>query len=432
MKYSPASTDIVVRIVPSHGARDSSTRQIRTYDSFVYSHLPLDIGRAPTRRFAEDCQGLPLQGTGQLLLPWSKYQDHLASFYEGEKGIEMMYFRMMETLSPEMKKLVERVREHPVACRVWWGSDAPELDDMPWDILFYGYHRDASPARFTCVRGMPPRLAPPILQVGGPLRFLWFDNPLMPAWLRQLFSEIDFPGITKIRFAGPIREGIQKAVSEGIELMHLSSDGVVSLAYEGVLYVHGERRPEMSAYELSELLSGKRVSVIGLTSQDYSNPDVMDVSGRQVVSAYRAFACFASSKIPLPSIMTPIGPSEPRIASEFWKTFYSHLGASHRLDRALAEAKFAAPASPCALFLRHPFGKLFRSAASLSFSPSAPERMANDLKKSIDATQQVRALGEKYGELPEYLSRFAQEESEHQKSIEADLDQWSTPEGDEQ
>jgi hypothetical protein len=187
----------------------------------------------------------------------------------------------------------------------------------------------------------------------------------------------------------------------------------------------------MSAYEFSEHVTGKRLSVVGLTSQDYSHPDIMDVSGREVVSVYRAFACFASSRLSLPSIMAPIGPSEPSIATEFWKAFYTELGQSHRLDRALAQGRFAAPPSPFALFLRHPFKKLFRLPRAEALPSYAPEQMAVDLKSSIDATQQLEALEKRYGELPEYLSRFAKEETERQKSIEAELENLAAPEGDE-
>ena len=130
--YSPPSTDIVVRILPSRSVREEPNAQTRLYDALVYTHLPLNIGRTQTRRIAEEFRGLPLRGVGQLQLQWRRYQDHLASFYEGEKGIEMMYARMRETLSSEMLGLVDQVRSAGEPWRVWWASDAPELDDMPW------------------------------------------------------------------------------------------------------------------------------------------------------------------------------------------------------------------------------------------------------------------------------------------------------------
>ena len=221
------------------------------------------------------------------------------------------------------------------------------------------------------------------------------------------------------------------AVADGIELLHICADGIVSLAYEGVLYQYGDQRPELSAHELSEHLRGSRVSVIGLTAQTGANPDVMNVNSREVVSVYRAFACFGSSRVPLPSITAPLGPTQPARDVEFWRAFYTHLGGSHDLERALAEARYAAPAAPYALFLRHAHRKLFRTATTPFPAAHAPERMAFDLSKSLEVTTQVRALSEKYGSLPAYLSRFAEQETEHQKTIEAELDVWSRPEGDE-
>lgn len=425
-------TDIVVRILPSLSGHKTSTTQVRQYDVHVYSQLPLDIDCTPSRHVAEVWQKLPLRGTGQLRVPWRRYQDHLASFYEGEKGVEMMYVRMRETLSRELEVLVDQVQAAGEPWRVWWASDAPELDDMPWELLFYGNSRRAVAVQFIFARGVPPRIPSPILPLRGPLRLLWFDSPLSPSWMHELFSQVGFPGIQPVPCSGDLREGMAMAAEHGIELMHVCTDGVVSLAYEGVLYRHGDQRPEHSAHEVSERLRGSRVTVIGLTAQQYSHPDMIEVSGREVVSAYRAFACFAASRVPLPSILAPLGPAQSDVEFRFWRTFYTQLGDCYRLDRALAEARYATPSSTHALFLRHGHHKLFRTAATRFVPERPPQRLALDLRNSINATSQVHALGEKYGALPDYLQLFAKEETEHQKAIEEELDVWSRPEGDEQ
>jgi hypothetical protein len=114
----------------------------------------------------------------------------------------------------------------------------------------------------------------------------------------------------------------------------------------------------------------------------------------------------------------------------FWREFYSRIGDTHRLDVALASARRVIPESTIALFLRHPQGKLFRTATRRS-GPEAPEQMLQALRSSLDASQRLDALRGRYGQLPSYLEGVAKEQGERQTSLESTLLAWSRPEEDE-
>ena len=442
-------SDLIIRVAArrrattTHG-RSNRDENARDYDAYVYATMPLPmLTGTPSTEGDEECRGLPLRGVAPLSIRWSRYQDLLAQFFEREKGLEPMYYRMRDTLSEPLRKLVDFVRAYERPLRVWWSNDTPELDDMPWDLLFYGQYQDREhygPARTSCVRGLPPMVPPPLLAVSGPLRVL-LDAERTPDWLQQLLRT-SIPNLTCIPFYGPAREAFVKARAEGYESLHLAVDGIVSLAYDGVLYRHGDPVPEVSAAEVSQLLAGSRLSLLSLTPQAVSSPDVAEIAGRDVVSVYRAFACFAASRVTLPSMVVPIGPTPNEAATKtFWDTFYRGLAATHDAEKALASARHEVPESPHSLFLRHAQGKLFRSADPVRRSAEglerrsmeSPERLAMLVRGFAEANTQAEAIKQRYGgELPDYLRDLLSNQQEHQASIEADLEAWARPEGDQE
>jgi hypothetical protein len=430
MMPAPRGTDVIVRIPPARSAPGQGTTTTRSYDALVYSERDLRLGQSQTHRAPPQWRDLPLRGGAQLRMSWERYQDYLACFYEGEKGPQEMRVRMRRAVSSDLLPFVDELVASPQPCNVWWGSDCTELDDMPWELLFSPEGGLPPPPNFTFVRGLPPETPPPILPLTGPLRLLWSDTPWVPPWMRGLFTQQALPGVQTIAHTGPVREALRRAADEGIELVHLCADGVVSLAYEGLLYLHGDARPELSAHEISHALRGSRVCVLSLTEENYAHPDLMDVGGREVVSVYRAFTSLSSARVPLPSMVSPLGPVAADLAERFWRGFYTGLGQTHRLDGALAGGRQSAPGSTFAFFARHFLGKLFRASQARAV-PDRPERMATALRSSQAGTEQLRSLGEKYSALPDYLHRFMEAEGVRQKTIEAQLEEWARPEEDE-
>lgn len=425
--------DVVVRIpLPEADPSPQSPGQTR-YDALVYSRLPLHLDTPWIRRAPQEFIGLPLQGCGQLTIPTGRYQDYLASFLRGGRSAaEEMYFRLRTSLSRDLLAVLDQAAAGPPAPqagRLWWANEAPELDDLPWDLVFYGFGQKPQTVAGSFVRGAPPQTPPPILPLRGDLRLAWCDTRLTPDWLRDLLKH-PLPGVRPIPMPLNSREGLHQAAAEGYEMVHLASDGIVSLAYEGVLYDHGDWvSPELTAPRTSSLLSGSRVSVIGLSVQDH-DPDTMKVQGRHVASAYRAFARYASARVALPSIVAPIGPTDDQLASDFWAAFYQAVGTTHRLDTSLAQARQKAPESTFALFLRHTQGKLFRSVDRRR-GPERPELLHSELRTSHEGMQRLDTLRGKYGTLPDYLEAFAEGQGERQKSIEDSLAVWSQLDEDE-
>ena len=245
------------------------------------------------------------------------------------------------------------------------------------------------------------------------------------------------PGVQVIEIIGPARDALRYAVKEGIELLHLVADGIVSLAYDGVLYVHDAGAHQLSATELSSLLSGSRVALLSLSvPEDNFTPDTMMLTGRVVPSAFRAFAYLASVSLPLPSIAVPLGPMPPFELSSFWRAFYNSLGESLAVDTALLSAQVQlSTGAPVALFSRHAYGTLFRR--SLTTFPAAefdPSQVSLSLQVSRTAVAAMDALTREYQELLTFtpsVSAYVSAETNRQQSLKAMLLPWQQLEGDE-
>lgn len=427
MIQDPRNRDICVRVFPSLTSREQESAPIRSYDVAVYTTAPLSLPPGTPTRTPEKMNGLPRRTSGKLTLKWARYQEILSQFFEAEKGIEAMQFRLRDALSEELLVLVDNVLSSPSGLSIWWSIEAPELEELPWELLFYAKPEVTPPPDFNFIRGLPPQIPTPVLPLSGDLRVLWSDHPSTPQWLRTMMNN-SFPGLKAIQCAGGLREALRRSIAEGIELVHLCADGSVNLAYEGLLVCDSGERA-ISAPELSEILSGSRVSLIALTP--VISPKQSDWSGSDgSPEVYRAFACMASARIRLPSQVVPIGPTLNGTALSFWQSFYSTFAGTHRLDQAFANAKNVARASTFALFLRHSPGKLFREVQEGSDIQS-PARMATELQESSAFLDRIEVIGAKYGALPDYVSSFAKVESERRQNIETELDKWTATEAEE-
>lgn len=408
MTASLSAKDIVIRIRADRASR-SSSRDTRQYHSLFYTALPISSGPREISDAEESWKELPLQASGIMRIPWQHYQEMLSDFYEGIKGVEKLSYKLRECFSREMQVFIDSIPVQSEVRRIWWGSQTPELDAMPWELLFNKPYMP--PIRPSFVRGLPPETPPPILPLSGPLRLLWTDSPATPPWMRALFESGTLSGIETVRAEGGLDEAIRQAARESIELLHCATNGKLSLAYEGILFDHTGSE-DVTAAGVADVLQGTRVSLIGLTPQ-MKTPGDADV--------YRAFASFSASRS-LPSVVAPLGPTLEPV--NFWKAFYERLGSSYHLDGALQAARAAAPASSCAAFVRHAQGKLFRPAGQRAFR-NDPGQVAFGLNNASIAIQKIDALRGKFGAVPDYLQDFAEHEGKRRTELGAELADWS-------
>ena len=444
--------EIVVRIVPSRlsvserqssgQSRSSPEGTKRFYDVLIYSELDVpEISRrssAPSGQ-RQEIAGLPFVGSERITLHWTSYQSYYAAFVEGEKAFYLMRERLFEALSPGLKAIFDRPLPTEKNVRVWLNGETPELDDLPWELLAYDRPNN-SPEQFSLVRGLPPETFTPIVPVGEKLRLALIHQPqFTPGCLSDALAELP-PEIELTEFIGSPLKALEQIAREGYELVHIVADGVVSLAYEGILYFHGlesERSSQSSNYqqpnsaqvtpsELSTLLGNSRASVLCLTEQDYLNPDLVEIAGREVPSAYRAFAYLGGSRLPLPSVVAPLGPLKKEQGREFWTEFYKNLSATFDLSKTVAKSRQKSNRPlPVALFLRHFQNVLFRRESEAKRNSTVdPSRLGATLQLSNELASQLKAHLNLYGEQAEGVSRFLESEEKRQAVLSAQLEPW--------
>ncbi len=433
--------EIVVRVIPSPAEtsrRFSESDKVRRYDALIYTNLAipeLTPGELPAGQMRQ-VDGLPLVACERIDLRWQAYQEYLAHFDLGKKSVGPMQDRLVEAMTRGLQVLFTGFpwTERPV--RLWWSVEAPELEDLPWDLLANAGHGPAE-TEFSFVRGMPPKVPPPLVPVEGPLRLglvgrpgFGFDS------LLQTLAPGSVPGIEVTVLPLPPLQALRTAVREGLELLHIVADGEVLLSYEGLLYFHGEREPRVSSGELSSCLHGSRVTVLCLTASEDRNPDMVEIGGYSVPSAYRAFAQIASEDLPLPNIVAPLGPLDPVRLREFWRRFYVHLAATHRIEEAMSQGRQNGPV-PMALFLRHSQGVLFRrggaptsTRAVRSAREEAPSQLEAELQVSRNLIGQLHTLAARYGALPDSVNEFLESHGQRNSQLDAELESWRRPEDD--
>jgi hypothetical protein len=331
--------------------------------------------------------------------------------------------------------------------RVWWSCETPELEDLPWELIAYGGSGDSA-AQFAFVRGLPPESDVPIVPLNQRLRLAFIHDPSNTAWeLRDALLNLPPDVIQVVPMTGPPRAAITEAVQEGFELMHLVADGAATFGYEGVLFLADENAPTsmeqteaatdgwtpLASRELSALCRGSRVCVLGLSTPGSPSPDMISIGGKEVPSAYRAFVQFASTRLPLPSIVAPLGPQPGGLKGDFWADFYRGLAKSLSLEDAMAAGQRGKPPVAMALFLRHPYGRLFRRTlvergAAQDFSPN---QVSAELQLSREVVDRLNALSAQYPELPASIKGFIDEENKQQQDMSEQLESWVNLQGGE-
>ena len=451
--------EIVVRIVPvryritqqqSSGAQEGSSEVAkRSYNALIYTKLNLpkiEPQTMPPPGQPKTVAGLPFVGKEHFTVRWNRYQEYLAAFVEGEKAPTYMRERMLEAIPDGLEELFSDPPRGERPVRLWFYCETPELDDLPWELTANRVFDDGD-EWFFFVRGLPPETPVPIIPLEGQLRLAFIHRPqFTPPSLLNALTTLP-PGIEVVPLTGPPHKALEEVAREGYELVHIVADGIVSLAYEGILYFHGydlagdsgpmesqqrEHKRQISPGELNASLRGCRASVLCLTEQDYSSPDSMEIAGQLVPSVYRAFASLGSSRLSLPSVVAPLGPLKEGHLENFWRDFYTKLAETLSLVRAFSSAQTKSIRLPVALFLRHPHEFLFRRASGGSPLPDIePNRVGAALQFSHELVEQLKAHSELYGSLPDSVSEFISSEEKRQEGLSEQLAPWLKPEEEE-
>jgi hypothetical protein len=428
MKYGQSrSDDVIIQTMSAtrHGHKNPAPAEA-VYDAVIYSELPLNLATPSLQRFPDQLRGLPLRGVEQLRIQTKAFNDVLASFVEGEKGLGMMRDRMLETMSAPLRDLLTSA---PLSMRIWWSNLAPELDELPWELTVEAGRRDAA-HQVAFLRGVPPENPiPPLALEGTPRLGMIGAFRLWPAWAHDVAGRM---GDSVKRFDGPFRQSLASVISEGVEFVHAFTDGIVSSALEGILFDHAaESYPPLTPTgELSQILSSSRVVVLALSPAVNQDPDTVRIGGREVLGAYRSFTYIGTSPTSLPTILAPLGPVPDDQMARFWIAFYEELSSSWHLTESLRRAQARFPYSvPIALFSRHSGGKLFRHQPHESQARPLEERA--ELLKSESLTRLISQIGDKYGiDLPNSVQDLVQKENGRQAELRGNLDAWTNAEAE--
>lgn len=399
---------------------------------------------------AQSLAGLPLAGVERVVVRWNRYQEYLDLFRIGAKDPNHFSHTMFETLSGALEVLFNPRPSAHRPLRIWWSSQTPELDDLPWELVAHANPESylAPPnSRVFFVRGLPPNVVAPLLPVGKVLRLAVIgDKDDIPSglWsaLHTLSPHIEFTLINTIET--PLRQALQQACSEGYELAHVVAAGSVSLSYEGFLDVSasgetGEQTP-LGARELSSILSSSRIQVLSLSVPvSVSLINKMPGAERSSSETYRAFAYLGGSQELLPSVVACLGPMEDWQTIGFWSGFYKCLGESLAIDEAIAGGLGATPGilEPVALFLRHTYATLFRarphevagtgtgvSGSATSISASDPAVINAQLQASSDTIARLTSLRTQFSELPPSVEKYLEAEQARHSELEAEIAPW--------
>jgi hypothetical protein len=422
LNYDPAK-DVIVRVRPATRQRSQQESGAQSYDVFIYSPLRLPVTPGTAAIVSEPFPEMPLAGIERLTIHPASYQDYLASFLDGDKGLPLMRERLLETMSSGLRQLLAS----PAAdLRIWWSSAAPELDDFPWELTVNPIG-NVGTRQVVLLRGAPPRTPIPILPVEDRPRLAIIGAiDRRPDWVGRLGA--DFPEIVKLLDL-PLREAIGEAAQEGFELAHIFSDGIVSNALEGILYDHDATsgRRELPPRELSGMLADTRIVVLALSRSEDTNPDQLMLAGRAVLSAFRAFAYLGAANLALPTIIAPLGPVPGSMIGEFWWRFYRELIGGWHLTRSLQQAQQGSPTGlPIALFCRHAVGRLFQHSKSVAPVDNQRMQVRQDLLQSQQLFAALAPLGEKYRDgLPESVRRFITSLEGRQSRLRETLDSWT-------
>lgn len=487
--------EVVIKIIPAERSRfkggevtpsgDDSPETYRYYDALVYTDIKTDSHDYRTDpEIAEGEPGLvaklPLIATECVVVNWSRHLRYIYTFFLGEAAARKYLLELgattepgeaardlFEVKGPFLHSLFEGKLGSDRPIRVWWHSDLLDLVSLPWELMAYkNLSKMTAPISF--VRGLPPETMVPKVPLREKMRlaFIYEPRTTSKALLTALGTAPD--NIEIKHMTGPPREALQAAVREGYELVHLVTDGTVSLAGEGTLYLrspHKLREGEsafkrrmlrflLRVYNLTEsiliaplrawlgslleaeldidkcpasdlcaLLRGSRVRILSLSAPKSTDTDADRIDGYLLPKVYQAFSSLGSSALPLPTIIAPVGATDDPEMTHFWQEFYRELGESLEPQKAMGAGLKGQPPLAMALFLRHRDGRLF-TRTTAAVSGIEPMQLDAALQFSRELAEQLKAQGGEYQSLPESFQRLISKESERQAHLEVELEPW--------
>jgi hypothetical protein len=378
--------EILLCVAPPAGVAQTGPRT-RAYDVFVYSGVTTPLGYRsadlPEGRPAE-VGGLPFAGREEIAIRWTRYPEYLRLFQEYATNPRAMAERLVETVTDGLRTVLERPPSGTRPLRIWWSLEAPELEELPWELLTPG----AGTATATSiVRGAPGEV-PSLLPIQNGLRLAIVGDALAASPPLADVLRSPAPAITSRWLSGDARQQLLEVAKEGFELVHLVADGWVSLGMDAVLdFGHGQKN--VSRSELAAAFCGSRVTVLALS------PPRAPQALLGVPHAYRAFAHLAGEELDQ-SVVATIGPAQPPQEGRFWRTFYETLSSTLSVESAVAAGREAEPAFAAALYLRHRLGAAFSRRPAPAGATPEPARVSAELRASRRFVEQLRALDARY------------------------------------
>ncbi|XYI01371.1 hypothetical protein ACMHYB_17110 [Sorangium sp. So ce1128] len=443
----PRDPEILVRIAPlcgeTRGAARATGGRVCRYHAWIYTKLALswltlgDRGAAGTSGAPPpEIGGLPLLGHEELSVTWLGYAEYLSIFYGGEGALLELRHRLGGSMSRGLRAILRLRPRAPQRLRIWWSTETPELEDLPWEILFLGARRTP---RLSLVRGSPGRVIPPlVLPDGQPLRVAVVDpTGGAPAALAEALHDLG-PGVEVVWIEeDDPRRALSAAIRAGVEALHVVADGVVPLGLEGLLEFSGDEEDTLSALEVAAMLRGSSVTIVSLTP-----PEIPRVGHAGMPTVYHAFARFGHDSGGAPTIAAQLGPMHPRVSREFWRAYYQRLAAALDVEDAMMSASQRPLVTPVVLFLRHRLGRQFaREGEETRRSPSwptlgtgqtpsdgvplTPAQVTADLACSRDLLDAARELEARYASLGlEFPGKgLIERETRRQASLDEAIDQ---------
>ena len=217
----------------------------QSFNALVYTRLELTGMNPVTESLEEEAlefSGFPLVALEKILVNWSSYRDYRSAFVMGEKSATEYLGKnqLFKEISLGLASLL-RGEASATPLRIWWSIATPNFAKLPWELLLdaVGSRNDS----IYFVRGLPPDRQVPKLPVGEKLRLAFIHDPsITPPYLSTALKGLD--NIQLIDMPDDPLQALQEVVKQNYELVHLVSDGSMSLAYEGYLYM---RRPGLQS-----------------------------------------------------------------------------------------------------------------------------------------------------------------------------------------
>ena len=387
-------------------ARPSGHRTTR-YHGWIYSNVDLPVplgavttpayGAAPPPRIG----GLPLVGREEMTVHWRSYAEYLSLFYSGKEALLELRSLMYHSFSGGLMSLLLAQPPEGSPLRLWWMSDAPELEDVPWELMA---HWERPPPRLSIVRGCPPVSVPPLPILPGRRLAVGVFDPagLAPAPLREAFEDLGSTvEIVRLDSRDP-RGALEQAARAGVEMVHLVADGSVPLGVEGLLDFPGGAT--LTPREACQALRGSRVAILSLSAP--AEPG-LDHDGLPTV--FHGFARFGRAVGEGLTVAAPLAPLAPLELGRFWRAFYRRFAEVLDVEDALAAAIPCPRDVPVVLFLRHRFGRQFtRHVADpddISFDPGSAAGLSSSVQLSAELSisgkllEAAEAVQKRYDEL---------------------------------